>query len=157
MNKVAFILLLSTLTAACANNAPTNSTAYARADILDIINLVGEDGPYDDSQLIEGNPWPEEERISGSLRHGEKVLFWGEEVVAAVWKSEPGILKVKDYQFDEMVLVLQGTLILTPQGGERKVYKPGDFFLYPKGFTGLWEMPTEYKNLIVVERKAWDR
>jgi uncharacterized cupin superfamily protein len=125
-------------------------------DTKDIFRIIGSTNIYDDSQLTELDPWPEETRISGSLRHWEKVVFKGEELVGDIWKSEPGILRDIDYPFDQVVFILEGSLILTPDEGEVQHYKKGDVFLYPKGFTGLWEMPEDYKELIIIDRKAWD-
>jgi len=125
-------------------------------DTKDIFRIIGSTNIYDDSQLTELDPWPEETRISGSLRHWEKVVFKGEELVGDIWKSEPGILRDVDYPFDQVVFILEGSLILTPDEGEVQHYKKGDIFLYPKGFTGLWEMPEDYKELIIIDRKAWD-
>lgn len=125
-------------------------------DTKDIFKIIGTTNIYDDSQLTELDSWPKETAISGSLRHWEKVIFKGEQLVGVIWKSEYGIMRDVDYPFEQMVLVLEGTLILTPDDGEVKYYKEGDVFLYPKGFTGLWEMPTGYKELIIAERQAWD-
>ena len=122
----------------------------------ELIRIIGSSGLYDDSQLTELDPWPEETRISGSLRHWEKVVFMGEELVGDIWKSEPGILRDVDYPYDQVVFVLEGSLILKPDNGPEQHYKKGDVFLYPKGFTGLWEMPGDYKELIIIDRKAWD-
>ena len=121
-----------------------------------MFKIYGNSGLYDDSQLTELEPWPEETRISGSLRHWEKVVFKGEQLVGSVWKSEPGVLRDVNYPFDQVVVVLEGNLTLVPDDGKEQQYKKGDIFLYPKGFTGLWKMPDHYKELIIVERKAWD-
>lgn len=122
-----------------------------------IFKIIGTAHIYDDSQLIELDPWPKETAISGSLRHWEKVVFKGDELVGAIWKSEPGILRDVDYPFDQVVFVMDGELILVPDNGEKQHYTKGDVFLYPKGFTGLWKMPKNYKELIIIERKAWDK
>ena len=123
----------------------------------DFFRIFGTESIYDDSQLTELEPWPEETAISGSLRHWEKVVFKGEELIGAIWKSEPGVLRDVNYPFDQVVVVLEGELILTPDSGKKQKYKKGDIFLYPKGFTGLWEMPETYKELIIVVRKAWEK
>lgn len=122
----------------------------------DIFKIIGSTNIYDDSQLIELDPWPKETAISGSLRHWEKVVFKGEELVGDIWKSEPGVLRDVNYPFDQVVFILEGELILRPDNGEIQHYKKGDIFLYPKGFTGLWEMPIDYKELIIIDRKAWN-
>jgi len=124
--------------------------------ITDIIKIIGDQNSYNDTQLKECDPWPKDTKISGNLRHCDKVVFKGEELIGCVWKSESGILRDVNYPFDQVVFVMEGTLILKPDNGKEQHYKEGDVFLYPKGFTGLWEMPTDYKELIIVERQAWD-
>jgi uncharacterized cupin superfamily protein len=32
---------------------------------------------------------------------------------------------------------------------------PGDTFLVPKGWLGTWDMPGKYREMIVIETKAW--
>ena len=122
----------------------------------ELFKIIGTTDIYNDSQLTELDPWPEETAVSGSLRHWEKVVFRGEELIGCIWKSESGVLRDVDYPFDQVVFVMEGELTLKPDNGKEEHYKKGDIFLYPKGFTGLWEMPGDYKELIIVERKAWD-
>lgn len=123
---------------------------------MDIINVIGTNGRYQDCELEELEPWPEEARLSGDLRHWQKVVFSGEEIVGVIWKSFPGLLDLTGYPFDQAVFVLQGSVTLRPEQGEIQEYKAGDIFMFPKGYNGTWEMTEEYKELIVVERKAWD-
>lgn len=125
-------------------------------NIMDVINVIGTTGLYQDEQLEALEPWPEEARLSGDLRHWQKVVFSGEEIVGVIWKSFPGLLDLTGYPFDQAVFVLQGSVTLRPEQGEIQEYKAGDIFMFPKGYNGTWEMTEEYKELIVVERKAWD-
>jgi len=122
----------------------------------DIVTIVGNNAIYRDDQLTELDPWSKDVAISGSLKHWEKVVFKGEELIGVIWKSEFGVMRDVDYPFDQVVVVLEGALTLRPDKGPVQQYKEGDIFLYPKGFTGLWEMPEDYKELIIIDRNAWD-
>ena len=122
----------------------------------EIVNIIGHEGLYNDDQLVALEPWPKDVHISGSLKHWERVVFIGEELIGVIWKSEYGVMRDVDYPFDQVVIVLEGTLTLRPDKGAVQNYKEGDIFLYPKGFTGLWEMPDNYKELIIIDRSAWD-
>jgi uncharacterized cupin superfamily protein len=122
----------------------------------DILKIIGQSGIYSDIELEELPVDENEIKISGSLKQWEKIVFEGEQLIGLIWKSEYGVMRDVDYPFDQVVVVLEGTLILTPDDGEVQNYKKGDIFLYPKGFTGLWEMPTDYKELIIIEKKAFD-
>ncbi|WP_315982527.1 hypothetical protein [Aliamphritea spongicola] len=67
--------------------------------------------------------WPEEMKVAGDLRHWEQVVFQGNELVGVVWLSMPGTLKLEDYPFDQMVLVLEGSVTLEPMEGDVRTFK----------------------------------
>ena len=94
--------------------------------------------------------------VSGGLYNSETSLFEGENIVLA-WDSGPAVLLLDTpTTFDEFVVVTKGILILTDNNGNTATYKKGDMFMLPKGFTGTWEMPQEYRELIVVDTKAYN-
>lgn len=93
---------------------------------------------------------------SGGEYNSETSLFEGDNVVL-VWESGPAILELDaPTTLDEFVVVTKGILILTDNDGNSVTYKKGDMFMLPKGFTGTWEMPEEYRELIVVDTKAYN-
>jgi len=93
---------------------------------------------------------------SGGEYNRETSLFEGENIVL-VWESAPATLLLdKPSPYDEFVVVTKGILILTDNDGNSVTYKKGDMFMLPKGFTGTWEMPEEYRELIVVDTKAYN-
>lgn len=93
---------------------------------------------------------------SGGLYNSETSLFEGENIVL-VWESGPAILLLDTpTKLDEFVVVTKGILILTDNDGNSVTYKKGDMFMLPKGFTGTWEMPEEYRELIVVDTEAYN-
>src|SRR5690606_27673369 len=94
----------------------------------------------------------------GVSRPRERVLHEGDEIVAAVYEEAPVKLPLqgKGMPYDEFVHVLEGTLILTDSNGRTREFNAGDFLLIPKGFTGTWETRGKFRELIVVERNAWD-
>lgn len=93
---------------------------------------------------------------SGTSRNAETVLFEGENTVA-VWDAGPAKLILDDpLPYDEFVFVLKGTLVLTDKEGNSQTYNVGDFFMLPKGFTGIWDMTEEYRELIIVDTKAYN-
>ena len=60
------------------------------------------------------------------------------------------------FPVDEYVLVLSGKLILTDARGTAHEYLPGDSLVVPKGFTGIWKMLGNYRELIAAERQSWE-
>ena len=100
--------------------------------------------------------WPEEMVLSGTNRHWQKVLHEGEFVVA-LYEAMPAVIDISEpYPYDEYVRVLEGSVILTSSEGDRQSYEAGDAFLVPVGWTGTWEMPTRFRELIIIDRKGWE-
>ncbi len=100
-------------------------------------------------------PFPAEIVLKGESKNWEQVLHQGDFVVA-VFEASPAIIDISDpFPYDEFVLVLEGQVTLTNIDGEKQTYKSGDTFLVPKGWLGTWDMPGNYREMIVIETKAW--
>jgi len=100
--------------------------------------------------------WPEEMVLSGTNQHWQKVLYEGEFVVA-LYEAMPAVIDISEpYPYDEYVRVLEGSVVLTSSKGERQSYEAGDAFLVPVGWTGTWEMPTRFRELIIIDRRGWE-
>jgi hypothetical protein len=77
--------------------------------------------------------------------------------VIALYEAMPATIDVAiPYTYDEYVLVLEGSVVLTSSEGVRQEYQTGDQFLVPEGWTGTWEMPSRFRELIVVESEQWE-
>jgi uncharacterized cupin superfamily protein len=74
-------------------------------------------------------------------------VFAGNRV--AFWESEAGALRSFSFPKDEFVYVLEGTVITTETDGTKHEFHPGDTFVLPKGWAGLWDMKTHFKKMIV--------
>jgi uncharacterized protein len=94
-------------------------------------------------------PWPQEVIIAGESVHRYKRLYTGD-IYVEIYESEPLTLRVEDFPIDEFVTVLSGKLILTVAGEEPQHFEVGDSVMVPKGFTGIWEMQGNYRELLVV-------
>jgi uncharacterized cupin superfamily protein len=74
-------------------------------------------------------------------------VFAGNRV--AFWESEAGALRSFNYPKDEFIYVLEGTVVTTDMDGTKRAFGPGDTFVLPKGWVGLWDMKTRFKKIIV--------
>ena len=109
-------------------------------------------------ELGEYPPLPKEIVLEGSAKHRGKVFFLGDEIVVEVWEAGPAKLAIKDpFPYDEFILIQSGKLILTDTGGNRTEYVEGDSLVLPRGFTGTWEMLGNYRELVVIEKNAYER
>jgi hypothetical protein len=93
---------------------------------------------------------------SGSLHNAETVFYEGENTVL-VWEAGPAKLVFEEPStYDEFVLVLKGTLILTDTAGNASTYGVGDTFTLPKGFVGTWDMTELFRELVIINTEAYN-
>ena len=50
----------------------------------------------------------------------------------------------------EFVQILEGRLILTPDGGDAIEFKQGESLVVPQGYKDYWYMPEKYRELIII-------
>jgi uncharacterized cupin superfamily protein len=102
-------------------------------------------------------PWPAEDVISGRSQPRGSVLYRGDQLVIEVYEDAPSKLRIAEpFTYDEFVHIVSGKLILTDAQGRAQEYLAGESLVVPKGFTGTWEMQGNYRELIAIERKAYD-
>lgn len=100
-------------------------------------------------------PWPAEVVLSGTNEHWQKVLHKGEFVVT-IYEAMPALIDISEpYPYDEFVQVLKGEVTLTPITGGKQTYRVGESFTVPKGWMGTWGMPFKFREMIIVETRAW--
>ena len=108
--------------------------------------------------LEEFDPFPKEIVLSGRSQHSYYTFFSGEEVVVEVYAAEPAKRKIDEpWPYDEFIHLLSGKLVLTDATGEVTEYVTGESLVLPKGFVGIWEMQGEFRELVVIEKKAYER
>ena len=98
-------------------------------------------------------PWPQEVIIAGDSVHRYKRFYSGD-IAVEIYESEPLTLRIDDFPIDEFVTVISGKLILTVEGEEPQHFEVGDSVLIPKGFTGIWEMQGNYRELLVMMNES---
>ncbi len=70
-------------------------------------------------------------------------------VNAGVWQCSPCTERIVDYPYDQCCFVLEGSLTITDEQGHAETFNPGDSFIIPRGFSGLWQMTERYRNFFV--------
>ena len=73
-------------------------------------------------------------------------------IISGVWQATPGFWHTT-YAAYEFVLLIEGSLTITPDGGETQSYGPGDGFVVDAGFKGVWEIKTPVKKHFVIKIK----
>ncbi len=58
-----------------------------------------------------------------------------------VWESKPGAMTYSDLEYDELMYVLDGSLVMTDEDGNVETFGPGEGMVLPKGWTGTLTVP----------------
>ena len=96
-------------------------------------------------KLVRGNPM---QRLWAHYTDASGQFF------AGVWESEPGAWRVQ-YTEEEYCRILHGRSRLTGDDGSVIEVVPGDEFVIPRGYTGVWEvLQTTRKTYVVYEARA---
>ena len=111
---------------------------------LDGIGLIAAD--------LDAPPEPEDDNVTPEepIENSSYVFHMGK-IMVAVYDSAPGKVHIEDARYDEYIHILEGRLILSLEDGESFEFRKGDSLVVPKGFTGYWEMPEKYRELIVID------
>jgi uncharacterized cupin superfamily protein len=100
-------------------------------------------------------PYRAEDVLRGTGENWLNILHQGE-VIVAIYEAKPALINIQNpFPYDEFVMVLEGQVTLTHINGQAQTYNKGDNFLVPKGFLGTWDMPELYREMIVIETKAF--
>lgn len=116
------------------------------AERLAGVNLPDQEPFIADEDLIEGNHRP----------RGE-VLHYGDQLITEVYEDDEAAFRISaPYPFDEFITVLSGKLVLIGPDRVSQEFVAGDSLVVPKGFTGVWKMLGNFRELIVIERQAYE-
>ena len=58
-----------------------------------------------------------------------------------VWESKPGKISYSDLEYDELMYVLDGAMVMTDAHGNSETYGSGEGLVLPKGWTGTLTVP----------------
>ncbi len=123
-----------------------------RAVKMDPDKLAGIDLPAEEAFIAP------EDVLEGNHRPRGEILYYGEQLIMEVYEDDAASFNFGEPSlFDEFVQVLSGKLILTGPDGVSQEFVAGDSLVVPKGFTGTWKMLGNYRELIVIEREAYEQ
>jgi uncharacterized protein len=93
----------------------------------------------------------EETLRDGDPKEREAVLFANPDgsYVISQWAAEPYTEHIDGYPGDEYVRVLDGTLVMTTDGGEPQTFTVGDEFRIAKGWAGTWQVTEPFRKLSI--------
>ena len=100
----------------------------------------------DPSEFDGENVTRDDDFTSDSYTHA----FYAGKIFVAVYEAGPGRVYIDGAVYDEFVQILEGRLILTPDGGDAIEFKQGESLVVPQGYKGYWYMPEKYRELIII-------
>ena len=86
----------------------------------------------DPARLAPGSPLPEQ-FVCNAYTDASGRFF------AGIWRSSVGAWRVS-YTENELCVLTAGRIRITDDSGRQSTYGPGDSFVMPAGFSGLWEV-----------------
>jgi uncharacterized protein len=72
-------------------------------------------------------------------------------ISSGVWSATPAKWRI-DYKVWEFCHILEGTCVITPDGGSSETFGPGDTFVCQPGLRGTWEVVAPLRKTFVVRR-----
>lgn len=92
--------------------------------------------------------------LEGEIPVRSAVPFTSEDgrVLSGVWEAEPGVSRWEFVDRGEVILVLAGRMVVTPDGGTPQVLTAGTAAAFPIGWTGTWEVTEQIRKFFVVYR-----
>lgn len=95
--------------------------------------------------------WGPLEEATGPQMSTSGTTLWtdGSGSESGIWECTPGPSRWH-LETNEFVHVLAGSMTVTADGGEPVHLGPGDAVLFPKGWTGNWEIEQTLRKLYVI-------
>jgi uncharacterized cupin superfamily protein len=115
---------------------PPISVFTARSDEPVVADLAG-------WKKVEGNP---------SMKRWRQYVSDDGSMICAWWEGMPGTYHAT-YDAWEFVHLLEGKIIITPDGGEPRQVGVGDTFVIENGFKGTWEIKEKALKVCAFTRK----
>ena len=73
-------------------------------------------------------------------------------VISGTWDATVGSYRAV-YKAYEFVHLIEGRIVITPDGGESVAFGPGDAFVVDVGFEGVWKIEAPVKKHFAIKLK----
>ena len=96
-----------------------------------------------------------EKLLAGDPRQGVANLYSDatNQFHSGIWEAEPATWRVS-YTEHEYCLILQGRIRMTGDDGSLAEVGPGDSFVIPAGYTGIWQVLEKARKVYVIFEPA---
>jgi uncharacterized protein len=95
--------------------------------------------------------WGQLDEATGAPMHTSGTTLWtgegGQE--AGIWECTAGLSRWS-LETNEFVHIVSGRMTVTPDGGEPTDFGPGGTAVFPRGWTGTWQIHDTIRKLYVL-------
>jgi uncharacterized protein len=79
--------------------------------------------------------------ISAGWQEAEYLCYetGAEKVSVGFWTGEPGSIVLDPWPYTEVCSILTGRVAIRDRAGGERVFGPGEGFIVPKGWAGIWD------------------
>ncbi|MEZ4532529.1 MAG: cupin domain-containing protein [Thermomicrobiales bacterium] len=71
-------------------------------------------------------------------------------IETGIWECDTGVFRARFEHHGEMIYIVQGEMVCTPDSGEAFTLSEGDSCTFPKGWAGAWEVKRPIRKLYTV-------
>jgi uncharacterized cupin superfamily protein len=95
--------------------------------------------------------WGPLEEATGPAMQTSGLTLWADEHGAdtGIWECTPGPSRWR-LETNELVHVLSGSMTVTPDGGDPLEVHAGDVLLFPRGWTGTWDIHETLRKVYAI-------
>lgn len=71
-------------------------------------------------------------------------------IETGIWECDAGAFRSRFEHHGEMIYIIQGEMVCTPDAGDAFTLAEGDSVTFPKGWSGTWEVKRPIRKLYTV-------
>lgn len=92
----------------------------------------------------------EQEGVSIPTREHRSWINSDGSIETGIWECDAGTFRSRFSNYGEMIYIVRGEMICTPDDGEAFILAEGDSCTFPRGWTGTWEIKRPIRKLFTV-------
>jgi uncharacterized cupin superfamily protein len=96
----------------------------------------------------------EQEGVSIGTRDYRSWINADGSIETGIWECDAGTFRSRFAQYGEMIYIIEGEMVCTPDDGESFTLAAGDSCTFPKGWSGTWEVRQPIRKLYTVWTNA---
>ena len=71
-------------------------------------------------------------------------------IETGIWECDAGTFRSRFADYGEMIYIVQGEMVCTPDGGDSFTLAEGDSCTFPRGWSGTWDVKRPIRKLYTV-------